>query len=125
MKSARFILIISILIFVIFDNFPFSTAKADKGDDEKSIKLFGVAGISPLGVASSSGKMLIDGRLISHEMAIWGGELVQAPNDSNMFIKLDDTEEVILKRATIARLSSTLAISDQLTIGRRLIASVI
>ena len=121
MKTFRFILIALLLIFAVVANLSPRLARADKNDDEKPIKLFAVASMSPIGIAHSSGRMLINGRLQIGEEWVWGGELVQAPFDTNMTLQLDDIGQVSLRKGSIARFATTLTTFADGTSGRKLI----
>jgi len=122
MLRVRFIpFLVIVLLALIIQPMP-HVARADDADNDKLIKLFAVAGMSPIGVAKSAGKMLVNGRLIVGEETIWSGELVQAPLDANMVLQLDEIGQVSLKRGAIARFSTAMTSFNDGTSGRRLVA---
>src|SRR5215813_11494274 len=122
MKTVRFILLVLLLIFAVITNLSPRLARADKNDEEKPIKLYAIASMSPIGIAHSSGKMHINGRLLVGEEPVWGGELVQAPLDANLTLLLDDIGQVTLKKGSIARFATTITTFADGTIGRKLIS---
>ncbi len=122
MKSVRFIpLALLLLIALLISPLP-RPAHADNSDTDKPIKLFAVAGMAPIGVAKSAGRMLVNGRYRTGEETVWGGELVQAPLDASMILLLDDLGQVTLKKGAIARFSTTMTSFADGTSGRRLVA---
>lgn len=122
MKTVRFIpLAFLLLLSLIIQPSP-RLVCADEGNNDKPIKLFAVAGMAPIGMAKSAGKMLVNGRLMVGEEAIWNGELVQAPLDTNMVLQLDEIGQVSLKKGAIARFSTAMTTFADGTSGRRLVA---
>lgn len=99
-------------------------ARADDGSRERPLRLYATATFGPIGSMYSPNAFAIDGRAAYGERVLWGGELIQAPADSNVEVRLDLVGRIVLKRAATARLSITRTSLDDKS-HRLLVASLL
>lgn len=81
--------------------------------------------ITPIGKVESAGRIMINGRVASGKEAIWDGELLQIPADSNADVSLENIGQVTLKGGAVVRLATVLAKSKDRINRRALSASVV
>src|ERR1044072_8481730 len=125
MKTKSRTLMIGVLISGLWLSLVPQTYSANHRDDDQPIRLFATAGMAPIGVAKTTGVLTLNGRLLSGEQRLWGGELVQAPANANLLLVFDDAGEVRLKPGTIARFALARTGFGDCPNGRVIIATLI
>ena len=58
---------------------------------------------APIGAVESLGTAVVGGRTAFGKTVLWDGELVQAPNDTNARISIDEAADITLSRTAVAR----------------------
>ncbi len=87
-----------------------------RADQQRPIRLYASARFGPIGAIKlnslSGAAVAIDGRLAQGEASIWGGELITVAADRSVRIALDSIGQVTLARASMVRIASARASSD-------------
>lgn len=102
---------------------PVAARSDDSTTRQEPVRLMAIAA-GPVGVAESSGAVIINGRTLHGGQLIWGGEMLEA-TDANIRVSLAPFVKVSLNRHSIARLAIVPATFKDKTIGSVLVASLI
>jgi hypothetical protein len=100
-------------------------------DEDRPIRLYASARFGPVGKISASSLVtqerataIVNGRAASGEVALWGGEMVEAPRDKSVRVSFNDIGEVALSSGAMARFSTS--VSGSADAGRNgLVATLI
>ncbi|MCI0488150.1 MAG: hypothetical protein L0229_16300 [Blastocatellia bacterium] len=107
-KSGCSAMVVFLVLVLIIGSTPHSVRAADgPNDEERPIRLYATARTAPLGVISSFGSLLINGRQAAGQRTIWGGELLQAPAGKTVHISFDSIGRVTLARGAMARFAAS------------------
>jgi hypothetical protein len=100
----------------------FAGGGADRDD---TIKLYAYESLGPIGKIESFGSYIVNGRQMTGEYFIFGGEILQAPHDKSVRLSLNSIGRVTLHCGAMAKFGVTWKeMGDNLT-GGVLIASLI
>ncbi len=81
--------------------------------------------VEPIGKIEAAGQIIINGRVASGKEAVWDGELLQIPANSNANVSLENIGQVMLKGGSVVRLATiSTKLRDQIN-HRALSASVV
>jgi hypothetical protein len=85
-------------------------ASSGRSDEERPVRLFVSAMGGPIGViapgSTARGSVAINGRELSGEQMIWGGELLQAPQGGSVSLSFDSIGRVTLGGGAVARFAA-------------------
>ena len=93
------------LILVLISTLSPKAARADDGSGESPILLGAGVAFGPIGRVYSLGPVMIDGRKLTGEQILWGGELIEVTSSAGGHVVLDSIGEVTLRNGTGIRLS--------------------
>jgi hypothetical protein len=94
-------------------------------DEDRPVRLYAYGGVGPIGKLDSLNAVTINGRMVSGQQLLWGGEMLQAPPDSSVRVMLDSIGQVTLHCGAIARIGVTRKRFDDNIAGSVLIASLV
>lgn len=118
-RATHLILAVALIVCIV----P-KVARADDGIKVESIRLLAREAFGPIGKVYSLGGISINGRAVSGEQMIWGGELLQVSDDASACVVLDSLGRVVLQRGTTLRLATTLGSTDGEAAAQVLIVSL-
>src|SRR6185369_8380753 len=105
LRSSQVVLVASLIVSLTASQLC-GVARADDRGAEKSIRR-SMAAFAPIGKVFSFGRISVNGRAVHGEQMIWGGELLEASDDSRASVTLDSIGQVTLARGAVVRLATT------------------
>ena len=114
----------SLIAVLMISSLPRNVHAAGGGDGEPRIRLHATAFDGPIGSVNSFGSINLNGRKVTGEELLWGGELIEAAHGTGTSASFDSIGSVTLGEGAAARFSA--AHSSTEDAGRRvLVASLV
>jgi hypothetical protein len=109
MAKIRYSTIVISLIGVLMMSSVPQPARADNGsgDVDRPIRLHATAMRAPIGIVDAFGSININGKQVSGEQTLWGGELIEALSASTTRVAFDSIGTAALTRGTAVRFATT------------------
>jgi hypothetical protein len=125
MAKIRYSAIVIFLIGVLVMSSVPQPARADNGsvDIDRPIRLHATAMRAPIGSVDAFGSININGKQVSGEQSLWGGELIEASSASTTRVYFDSIGTAALTKGTAVRFATTRSIVAEQG-GPVLVASV-
>jgi hypothetical protein len=103
----------SLIAVLMISSLPRNVRAAGGADGEARIRLHATALAGPIGSVNAFGSVNINGKQVTGEEVLWGGELIEATHGAATSVSFDSIGSVTLTEGAAARFSATRSASDE------------